>query len=353
VTPSPRRRSRVLGLVLVTALGLAACSSPSSSTAASVGDAEISNAQLARDTQLFTFLLGVSGSKCGTPVAGESQDAACSRLVLSNDIREEIVKSYAAENQLSVEQSAIDDALGQLEQSVGGPEALDQQLKDSGVTRTQLDQLARRLLLFNVVQDDVVAQQLDDAALRTAYQNEIKTFTTVEVAHILVKDQADAERIAAEVTPENFAKIAERESIDTGTAVNGGSLGSFTQAGFESQFIPEFVQAALALQPGQISAPVQSQFGWHVIYLVRKDVAPFETVRDQLVAEQSPTVFDTWFREQADATTIDVNPRFGRYDEKTLAVVPVRSTATGSTGASGASGATSPAGATAPAASGP
>jgi parvulin-like peptidyl-prolyl isomerase len=187
----------------------------------------------------------------------------------------------------------------------------------------------------------VVADRLDDETLRAAYEEQLASFTTVEVAHILVEDPADAERIAAEVTPETFAELAERESIDTASGANGGSLGSFSQAGFEAQFIPEFVDAALALDAGEISAPVQSEFGWHVIYLVRSDVAPFEDVRDQLLAEQTPTVFDAWFREQVDATQIDVNPRFGRYDLETFEVVPVRSTAD------------EPAGATAPAATAP
>jgi parvulin-like peptidyl-prolyl isomerase len=341
VTPSLHLRSRALALLVAAALGLVACSSASGSTAATVGDSEITNDQVARDADLFAFLVGLSGSPCGTPVEGESADAACARLALSNDIREEIVKTYAVENDLSVEQTAIDEAIAQLEQGVGGPEALDAQLQEAGVTRAQVDAFARRLLLFNVVQTDIVADRLDEEALQAAYQEQLPTFTTVEVAHILVEDQADAERIAAEVTPETFAKVAEQESIDTGSGANGGSLGSYSQDGFEAQFIPEFVDAALALAPGEISAPVQSEFGWHVIYLVRSDVAPLEDVREQLLAERSPTVFDDWFREQADETQIDVNPRFGRYDLETLEVVPVRSTAD------------EPTGATAPAVTGP
>ena len=339
--PFPPRRSRTLALAVVAVLGLAACSSTASSTAATVGDAVISNEQVARDVDLFAFLVGLSGAPCGTPVEGETEEAACARLALSNDIREEIVKTYAADNDLSVEQASIDEAIAQLEQGVGGPEALDAQLTEAGVTRAQVDALARRLLLFNVVQEDVVAERLDEETLLAAYEEQLGTFTTVEVAHILVEDQADAERIAAEVTPETFAKVARRESIDTTSGANGGSLGSISEEGFKAQFIPEFVQGALGLEVDEISAPVQSQFGWHVIYMVRRDVAPFEDVQEQLRAEQAAPAFDAWFRERVDATTIDVNPRFGRYDLEALEVVPVRSTAE------------EPTGETAPAATGP
>jgi parvulin-like peptidyl-prolyl isomerase len=342
VIPSRHRRSRAFALLALAALGLAACSSSSSSsTAATVGDAEISNSQLARDADLYAFVIGLSDGECGTPVAGETQDAACARLALSNDIREQVVKAYATENDLSVEQAAIDDAMVQVEQGVGGPEELDARLADAGLTRAHIEALARRLLLFNVVLEDVVADRLDEETLRAAYEEQLGTFTTVEVAHILVEDQADAERIASEVTPETFARVAERESIDTTSGANGGSLGSFSETGFQAQFIPVFVEAALALEAGEISAPVQSEFGWHVIHLVRRDVAAFEDVRDQLQADRSTPVFDDWFREQVEAAEIDVNPRFGRYDLESLEVVPIRSTAD------------EPAGETAPVATGP
>lgn len=340
--PSLLRRSRTLALAVVAVLGLAACtSSGASSTAATVGDATISVSQLARDADLYTFLIGLSDAPCGTPAEGETQEAACNRLALSNDIREEVMKAYAAEHDLAVEQAAIDDAIAQVEQNLGGPEELDARLEEAGLTRAHLEALARRLLLFNLVVDDVVADRVDEEQLRTAYEEQLGTFTTVEASHILVADQAEAERIAAEVTPETFAKVAERESIDTGSGANGGNLGAFSESEFRSQFIPEFVDAALALEAGQISAPVQSEFGWHVIYLVRRDVAPFEDVRDQLQAEQSTPIFDAWFREQVQAAAIDVNPRFGRYDMDSLEVVPIRSTAD------------EPAGETAPVTTGP
>lgn len=344
MTPLPHRRSRALTLAVLAAFGLAACSSSgagSSSTAATVDDATISVSQVAQDAELYTFLFGLSNAPCGTPAEGETQDSACNRLALSNDIREEVMKAYASGHDLTVDQATIDDAIAQVEQNLGGPEALDASLTDAGLTRADFEGLARRLLLFNEVVDDVVAERLDEEALRAAYESQLGTFTTVEAAHILVEDEADAERIAAEVTPESFAKVAGRESIDPGSGANGGNLGAFSESEFRSQFIPEFADAALALEAGQISAPVQSEFGWHVIYLIRRDVAPFEDVRDQLEADQSTPIFDAWFREQIGAAEIDVNPRFGRYDLDALEVVPVRSTAD------------EPAGETAPATTGP
>lgn len=344
MTPFP---SRWPLRALVLAVALAACAqSSSSSVAASVGDSDISIERLQTDMALYGFLTTISGGSCGSPIQGESDESACSRFTLGNDIREELAKAYANEHDVTIGDHAVQDAMTQVETGIGGADVLQKQFADAGVTRTQFEHLVARLLLVNEVQNAVVGERLDDAALRKTYEDQIATFTTVEVAHILVKDRADAERIAAEVTPKTFAATAEKESIDTGSAQNGGSLGSMSEADFRAQFDQTFVDAALALQPGEISDPVHTQFGWHVIYLMEKDVQPFDDVREQLTASQTGSIFEDWFAERLDTTDVDVNPRFGRFDPKTGQVLPVRSTAdttgsTGTTSATGSSGSTS------------
>jgi len=335
----------VLAILWVVVLFAACANDPSS--AATVGETgDISIDQLHGDVALFGFLTGLSGAPCGTPVGNESQDVACARFALANDIREELAKTYATEHDLKVDPADVTDALTQLEQGLGGADALKSQLSDVGVTRAQVQAFAARLLLVNAVQQAVVEERLDEAALREAYQANLAQFTTLDVEHILVADEADAERIAAEVTPKTFGETAQRESIDQQSAVQGGSLGSFSQAQFQTQFDPDFVAATLALQPGEISGPVQTQFGWHVIHLVRRDVAPFEDVRDQLAANQTGPVFNDWFTEQLGTTNIEVNPRFGRFDQDTGEVLPIRSTAEEPAGGSGAAGSTGTTGST-------
>jgi parvulin-like peptidyl-prolyl isomerase len=337
VTPSLRRWPL---RALVLAVALAACAQSSSSVAASVGESEISVDRLQTDVDLYGFLTAISGQPCGQPVQGETSESACARFALGNDIREELAKTYAEQHDITIKDGDVQAAMTQLETGLGGAEGLKKQLDDAGVTRVQLESLAERLILVSAVQTAVVEERLDDQSLRQAYENQLATFTTVEVAHILVKDRADAERISREVTPQTFAATAKKESIDTGSAANGGSLGPMSEADFRTQFDPDFVNAALDLQQGEISEPVHTQFGWHIIYLKTKDVPAFDEVREQLRAAQGGSVFNDWFAEQIEATTVDVNPRFGRFDSKTGQVLPVRSTAgqTGSTGGTGSTG---------------
>jgi PPIC-type PPIASE domain len=327
VTPS-RLRLPALALVVAITLSLAACARPRP-PAAEVDGETITNERLAVDVRLFDFLLGLSGSTCGQPVAGETQGSACARLALTSNIQEILVKHYAQANDLTVDDASVASALGQILTSVGGEGKLRAQLAKSDLRRQDLVALARRLLLFNEVQAAVGKQLMTDDRIQQLYQQNIAQFTTIDVAHILVGSEKEADKIAAEATPANFADLAKRYSTDSGSATNGGSLGAIPESTFESQLDPTFVQAALALQPGEISAPVQTQFGWHVIYLRSRDVQPLDAVHDQIVAASAGQIFQGWLQDQLRSADVVVNPRYGFLDLATGQVEHVRSTVTG------------------------
>ncbi len=334
-----RRSPRVLALALVLALAVAACGSSEGGTAARVDGRVITVDRLAADAAMFEFLTGLSGSPCGQPAPGESQGSACNRLTLANLIQEDLVKAYAAEHGVETDPEAVSDAIASVEQAVGGGAALDGRLAEAGLTREALVALAERLLLFQAVQDAVASETLTDERVRELYERDPAAYTTVEVAHILVASRAEAERIAARATTANFAELAAERSTDTGSAANGGSLGVMPESAFQARFDPTFVEAALALEPGQISEPVRTSFGWHVIELVSRELVPLEAVRDQIVAQESGRVFSDWMHERLREAEISVNPRFGTFDPETGEVLPVRSTSTaGPTGPTSVTG---------------
>lgn len=304
-------------------IALASCAG--ADRAATVGAIEITHEQVEADLPAFRFLFGLNGAPCGTPSDGESEDAACARIVLTSDIREEVVKEYATANDLSVDPADVETAIGQLETNLG-PEELERQLDAVGITLPDVEELARRLLLLNVVQAAVTAERLGDEEMAAIYEESKPQFTTVEVRHILLQTRQEARAVSGEVTPRNFARLAEERSIDPGSAAQGGNLGTFSEAQFLEEFDSTFTAAALALQPGEISDVVQTQFGFHVLQLVRRDVAAFEDVREQITAREGPRVFEEWLRDRYGAIGIEVNPRYGRLDPETGEVVAIRST---------------------------
>jgi peptidyl-prolyl cis-trans isomerase C len=102
----------------------------------------------------------------------------------------------------------------------------------------------------------------------------------VKARHILVETEAQARAALKRVrSGEDFAKVADQVSKDPGS--RGGELGWFTK----DRMVPEFADAAIKMQPNQISEPVKSQFGWHIIKVEERREKPFpklEEVREQV-----------------------------------------------------------------------
>lgn len=121
----------------------------------------------------------------------------------------------------------------------------------------------------------------------------------VHAAHILVATEDAAKAIEEQLRQgADFAELAKEQSADSATAVNGGDLGWFPRG----LMVEPFEEVAFSLEPGEISAPVQTQFGWHIITVFEKeadrpvDVETLQTLRNQQ--------FSKWLEEQRAAVTI-------------------------------------------------
>lgn len=155
----------------------------------------------------------------------------------------------------------------------------------------ETDEFKRRIAY---VQQRVMMQQLllreaktiaTDAALKKFYDEQIgqiKPVDEVRARHILVEEEEVAKKIVTRVKGgEDFAKVAQELSKDPGSGKEGGDLGFFTK----ERMVPEFAEAAFAMKPGEVSAPVKSQFGWHVIKVEerrQKPIPTFDEVKDRL-----------------------------------------------------------------------
>jgi len=123
--------------------------------------------------------------------------------------------------------------------------------------------------------EDAMKKVYDDAAKQIAGEQE------VHARHILVETEDEAKAVKAELDKgADFAELAKKKSKDPG-ASDGGDLGFFTK----EQMVPEFSAVAFALEPGKISNPVKSQFGWHIIKVEEKrsrKAPDFDQVKSQI-----------------------------------------------------------------------
>jgi peptidyl-prolyl cis-trans isomerase C len=143
----------------------------------------------------------------------------------------------------------------------------------------------RNKLLMELLLDAEGKAAATDQALRTAYDEAVSQMAgeqEVRARHILVATEQEAKTILAEIKKgTDFAEMARQKSKDPGAAAEGGDLGYFSK----DQMVPEFADAAFKLEKGQLSEPVKSQFGWHIIKVEdkRKKPAPsFDNVKDQV-----------------------------------------------------------------------
>ena len=140
-----------------------------------------------------------------------------------------------------------------------------------------------RLLMESLLQD-AGKSALSDEAERKVYDEavkQVKNEEEVHARHILVPTEDEAKAILAQLKGgADFAALAKEKSKDPGAA-EGGDLGYFTK----EQMVPEFSEVAFKLGKGQLSDPVKTQFGWHIIKVEDKRTRPtptFEQVKPQI-----------------------------------------------------------------------
>ncbi|AAU04032.1 protein export protein PrsA precursor [Rickettsia typhi str. Wilmington] len=143
------------------------------------------------------------------------------------------------------------------------------------------NQLAQQELLANYIKSNITDKMFDDEYNK--YVDNLKGKEQIKVAHILVKSQKEANTVKTKLSKGgNFNKLAEEFSLDKATASNGGVIGYIilNQSG---QLVPEFENKAFALKVNEVSTPVKTDFGWHIIKVLEKKPVPIPTKKEAKV----------------------------------------------------------------------
>jgi peptidyl-prolyl cis-trans isomerase C len=191
--------------------------------------------------------------------------------------------------------------------------AEDKKVTDDAEFKRRLAYVRNKLLMESLLHAEAKAA-VTDAAMQKVYDDATKQMTgeqEVRARHILVETEDEAKAVAAELKKGmDFAELAKQKSKDPGAAAEGGDLGYFTK----DQMVPEFADTAFKLDKGQLSDPVKSQFGWHVIKVEDKrerPVPPFEQVKDQIqtfVMRRAQSEVISKLREGAKIERLDAKP---------------------------------------------
>ncbi|WP_374711916.1 peptidylprolyl isomerase [Symbiobacterium terraclitae] len=216
--------------------------------------------------------------------------------VLENMILARLVNQEAAKAGVQVTDAEFEAELAKVKASFGGDLAYEQTIRQYfGMSDAQF----RDYLRMQMTATRVLEKQLapDDATLKQHFDQQQASEETRQIMarHILVATEEEAREIKAQLDGgADFATLARAKSTDPGSAENGGDLGMFGKGAM----VEAFEQAAFALGDGQISEPVQSSYGWHIIQVTIPDFErDKEKIREQYVNEKVNERFTPWLTE--------------------------------------------------------
>jgi peptidyl-prolyl cis-trans isomerase C len=303
-------------------LALAGCSNVTGTgdptAAATVNDERIEVSEVEAQ-----YALSTSGDR---PDPDAEQSAALQSSALQYLLRLTLLEQGAADLGIEFTDEDMEQAREDFAAQFGGPEALEAALEEEGLELSDLDaQLKSQWLemaIGEALADDVEVSEED---VRAAYERQYAALPTVR--HILLETEDEAQEVVDELDDgADFNELAAERSIDPSAEQNAGELGQL-QLG---QTVEPFEDAAFGAEVGEIVGPVESDFGFHVIEVTdvqETEAPPFEEVEEQirreLVSQQGGQErFLDWIRGVAADADVEVNPRFGEWDESGIAVVP-------------------------------
>ncbi len=195
-------------------------------------------------------------------------------------VSEQLMRDYVVGTGFAVETAALDEKFTELKGQLDSNEEAKTLYESLGIDDTFLKRQVESSMLANEF-DRLINASIDEDEAKL---NELYASTPIQVSasHILVDDDVTANLVKEKLNAgEDFAELAKEYSKDPGSASNGGSLGYFARG----VMVPEFEEVAFSLAVGEISAPIQSSFGYHII-----KVDDIQTINDMIAAGEDEEV---------------------------------------------------------------
>jgi parvulin-like peptidyl-prolyl isomerase len=192
-----------------------------------------------------------------------------------------------------------------------------QNVSEEGMTMVANQFLIEDAVIVEVT-PTVETPTLEDA--QAAIDENPLQFTQVCASHILVETEDEANAVVERLDAgEEFAVVATEVSIDTGSGLNGGSL----DCSPASQFVPEFAEAAVAAPIGEVTEPVETEFGYHMIVVESRTVATPDEVQLLMEEQLVSAATNEWLLEAITNADVSVEAEYGTWEtEPSPQVVP-------------------------------
>ncbi len=323
-------RFRFVALSACVVLLLSACAgggSSSSGVAATVNGHDIPTSEVQDATTRYAATDAFNQqaqSSSASAVKRQFEQSWLSRL-----IRRQVLAPLAAKRGISVTAKDVDERLQKIKAANFKTDAeYKHALAQQGLTEPILKQLIADSVIEKRLHAEVVAPAVPTSKqLKAYYFSHVAQYRQTRASQILVKNQRLALNLSQRLRslPKKklaavFLKLARKYSIDKTSAKQGGDLG-FVSSG---QFVPEFESAESHLKVGQVSTPVHTQFGFHVIWVTARRTQPYSKVSSTIkssLSQQEGTVWTSYLQRAFGNADIRVNSTYGHFDIATQQVV--------------------------------
>lgn len=292
------KRLSAVSLAAVLALSLAGCGKKEG-VAAEVGGVEIPmedyyKSYAARANQ-FASQYGTEVLEQTEPNSGKTTDELLREQAIQDLTETEMIKQDAEKMGIEVTDADVDKEINAMKEQLGGEESFQALLKQNNLPEDFLkENIKKQKLTSEYTQKKLDELKPTEEELKKYYEDNKDTFFKAKASHILVSDLKEANIIRKDIKKGgDFAKVAKEKSMDPGTKDNGGELGEFTSG----QMVPEFDKAIAKLKVGEISEPIQTNYGYHVIKLEDKKQLDFKDVKPQIEQKVQQEKFGDYIKD--------------------------------------------------------
>jgi peptidyl-prolyl cis-trans isomerase C len=247
--------------------------------------------------------------------------------ILTQLVLSQLLEQWAEELDITASDEDVAKERETLIEQLGGQEAFDKAVEESGLAEEDVNDQIRQRVLQNKIADEVAADvEVTDEQIEQFYEeNAASRFGPKATArHILVKEKAKADQVMADIEGgADFAKLAKKESTDPGSAQNGGELPEFGRG----QMVGPFEDAVFEAKEGDLVGPVKTEFGFHIIEVLKvSEGQPIDDVREEIRSELAETkegeLLQTRLGERTKEAEVEINPRFGTWNAESQQVEP-------------------------------
>jgi foldase protein PrsA len=218
-------------------------------------------------------------------------------------ISDKIVDSEAKKEKVTITDEELNEEVDKLKESYGGEDVFNQMLESNNTTVDVLKEDLKNYLTIRKLLEPQI--EITDEELQTYFEENKDSFgeaEQVKASHILVADEATANEIKQKLADgADFAELAKEYSTDEGTKENGGELGFFAKG----TMVTEFDDVAFTLAVNEISDPVKTDYGYHIIKVEEKKEAKeanFDDskaeIKETLIEQKLETEYSTWLEEK-------------------------------------------------------